>query len=210
MADLSALKTRIASEIHRPGALTTEIANAITSAIAKYRSRRFEVNEQQASFNTIASQEAYDSGDTGFPDDIGQIDSVRVTANGRVTVLEPLTIHEVQERNSASTTEAEPYGFAWYAQQMSFTPIPGAVYSVSISYQQRKDAPANDGDSSTIWTNQCEALIRACAKRLLFRDVIRNPEQEQAMERAENEALATLMRESAQLQDNGAGLAANY
>jgi hypothetical protein len=209
VADLSDLKTRIASELHRGSTLTTQIADAITTAIAFYRSHRFEFNEQQASFNTVASQEAYDSGDTGFPDDIGQIDSVRVTASGRVVPLEPKTLHEVQALNSATTTTGIPSGYCWYAQQMFFTPIPNAVYSTSISYQQRKDAPSGDSDGTTIWTNQCEALIRARAKKLICRDVTRDVSGFQSNQLAETEELASLKRESLQLQDEG-GLAPNW
>lgn len=197
---LTTLKARIASELHRSN-LTSEIALAISSAIRFYRSQRFEFNEQQASFNTVAAQEAYTT--SVIPDDIGAIDSLRVTANGRVLVLDPMTIHDVQHLNSTSTTNGVPDGFAFYAQQIFLTPIPDAIYAVSVSYQQRKDDPSSDGDDTTVWTNAAEPLIRAHAKRLIARDVMRDVTLMQLMQQAEDEARAMLLDESAQLQDDG-------
>ena len=202
MATLTTLKARIASELHRDN-LTTEIASAITSAIDQHKSRRFEFNQLQASFNTIANQEDYNSADAGFPDDIGQIDSLRVTVNDRKVVLKPLTFQELQALSTTTTSYGDPSYWAWYAQSIFFYPIPDAVYSVLVSYQQRKDAPANDADGTTIWTNQCEPLIRATAKKLLARDVINDPDEYARSKDAESEALGMLMRESLQLQDEG-------
>jgi hypothetical protein len=96
--------------------------------------------------------------------------------------------------------------YAWYAQRLFLYPSPDAVYSVLLSHQQRKTAPANDSDGTTIWTNQCEALIRHRAKKLIYRDVARNREAAADAEVAEAEELARLLGESMQLQDDGSGL----
>lgn len=197
---LSTLKARIASELHRSN-LTSEIALAISSAIRFYRSKRFEFNEKQASFNTVASQEAYTT--ATIPSDIGAIDSLRATVNGRVCVLEPITLHELQERNSTATLTGAPSAFAFYAQSIFLAPVPDAAYQVSASYQQRKAEPANDADDTTVWTNEAEPLIRARAKMLIYRDVTRDTAGMQLAQMAEAEALAMLEKESLQLQDDG-------
>jgi hypothetical protein len=206
--DLTALKARIASELHRSD-LTAAIASAITTAISYYRSKRFEFNELQASFNTVADQESYTSGDTGFPTDLGEIDTIRITVSGTRYLLAPVSFAELQALSTTTTATGRPTRFSWYAQTLFMNPIPDAVYSVLVSYQQRKSAPAYDGDTSTVWTNQCEALIRACAKKLICRDVTRDAQGFQAAQAAEAEALAVLERESLQLQDEG-GLAPNW
>lgn len=206
MADLSDLKTRIASELHRSD-LTTQIASAITTAIAFYRSSRFEFNQTQASFNTAASQEVYTT--ATFPDDVGQIDDLRVTVNGRRVDMEPVGFKTLQRISTSTATLGTPSMWAWYAQQLYFYPIPDAIYSVSISYQQRKDAPTVDSDGATIWTNQCEALIRACARKIIARDFTYDEAEFQRMQGAEAEALSVLKRESRQLQDDGSPIQAN-
>lgn len=200
--DLSTLKTRIASEIHRSD-LTSSIADAITSAIDFYKSKRFEVNEKTDSFNTVANQQSYTSGDTGFPTDIGQVDLVQVTASGTITTLDPISFQELKDKTTITTLTGVPSEYAWYAQKLYLYPIPDAAYSISLSHQQRKTAPANDADSSTIWTNQCEALIRHCAKKMLYRDVLRDPDGKVMAEEAEAMELARLLGESFQLQNDG-------
>ena len=200
------MKARIASELHRDD-LTTQIAAAITSAIAFYRSSRFEFNEQQASFSTVASQEAYTT--ATIPDDIGKIDSVRITVNSHRYLLDPISLTKLQALSSTTAATGAPVAFAWYAQQLYLNPIPDAVYSVLVSYQQRKDAPTSDDDTATIWTNQCEALIRACAKKFICRDVMHDDDGYQRNYSAELEALAVLKKESFQLQDDGSPIQPN-
>ena len=199
---LTTLKARIASEIHRPD-LTAEIASAISSAILQHRSRRFEFNELPASFNTVAAQESYTSGDTGFPTDIGELDTLRITVSGTHTLLRSLTFPELQALSITTSLTGAPSGYSWYGQKLYLYPIPDAVYAVLVSYQRRKAAPANDADTTSVWTNEAEALIRHCAKKLLARDVMFDPDLYARSKDAEAEALGILMRESLQLQDQG-------
>jgi hypothetical protein len=133
---LTTLKARIATELNRSD-LTTPIADAITTAIRFYRSKRLEFNEKQTSFNTVADQESYTSGDTGFPTDIGEIDSVRMTINGRLVVLEPKNFNELQAISTTTATSGYPAYWAWYAQKLFFYPIPNGVFSTLVSHQQR-------------------------------------------------------------------------
>jgi hypothetical protein len=206
VADLATLKTRVAFELNRTD-LTSAIADAINSAIKFYRSSRFEVNEQQATFNTVAGQESYTT--ATIPDDIGQIDTLRATINGRLMVLEPWTFEYLQNISTTQNTEGQPWGWAWYAQKIFFYPVPDSVYTILVSYQQRKDAPANDSDSSTIWTNDLEPIIRARAKKLVARDVMYDDELAARCTMAEAEELRMLKLESLHLQDEG-GLVPNW
>lgn len=203
---LTTLKARIASELHRDD-LTDEIDDAINTAISYYRSHRFEFNEKQTAFNTVASQEAYTV--ATIPSDIGQLDTVRITVSGNRYLLEPTSLARLQELSVTTTTTGAPSRYAFYAQQLYLNPIPDAIYSVLVSYQQRKAAPSSDADTSTVWTNEAEALIRACAKKLLCRDVIYDNEGFQRNQVGEGEALAVLKNESIQLQDEG-GIQPNW
>jgi hypothetical protein len=211
VATLATLKARIATEINR-GDLTTPIADAITTAIRFYRSKRFEFNEKQTSFNTTASQAAYNTtvvvGTTNIPDDIGEIDSIRATVNGRLYLLEPMNFAELQELSTTTTTRGQPTRFAWYAQTLHLYPIPDATYAILISHQQRQDAPANDADGTTVWTNDAEPLIRARVKKMICRDITFDADGFARAQQAEDEAREMLENESRLLQDQG-GLAAN-
>ncbi len=209
MADsLTTLKARIASEMHRTD-MTDAIASAITTAISYYRSKRFEFNELSASFDTVANTESYTSGDTGFPTDLAQLDTARITVSGRRYLLDPIGYAELQARSVTTTTTGPPTAYAWYAQKLWLHPIPDAVYAVLLSYQQREAAPASDADTASVWTNQAEPLIRACAKKLIYRDVTRDTEGFQAAQAAEAEALDVLLSESRRLQDDGSLMACN-
>lgn len=205
---LTTLKARIAGELNRDD-LTSEIAAAITTAISYYRSKRFEFNELTASFNTVADQESYASGDTGFPTDLGQLDTARITVSGVRDPLRPIGYGTLQELSSTTTATGVPSAYAWYGQKLYLYPIPDDAYAVLLSYQQREAAPANDADTSSVWTNQAEALIRHCAKKLVRRDKMQDPGYVLSYE-AEREALSVLMSESLQLQDDGSPMRANW
>jgi hypothetical protein len=208
-ASLGDMKTRIAAEIHRTD-LTTNIGQAISSAITKYQSRRFEAAEEQSSFNTVASQQSYTSGDTGFPTTIGQIDSVQVTVNGTNLLLEPMSYTDLQRVSAQSNATGQPSRWAWYARSLFFYPTPDKAYAIVLSHQMRSTPPASDGDDDTIWTNELEPLIRHCAKKFLFRDVMNDIPKANAAEAAEAEWLNVFETESVQLQDDGSGLAPNW
>lgn len=206
MADLAALKTRIAFEINKTDQ-TTAIASAISDAIAYCRSERFEFNEQIATFNTVDGQQAYTT--SSIPTDIGQLDLVQITDTS-TEKLDPISYEELKRRTTLTTLKGTPTVFAWYSQRIYLYPIPDAIYTVTVSYQQRKAAPANDADGTTVWTNQAEPLIRAMAKKFLYRDVLKDADGYATAEVAEKEALAVLKAESLQLQDDGSGMAGNW
>jgi hypothetical protein len=205
---LTTLKAQIATELNRSD-LTSEIASAITTAITYYRSKRFEFNELAASFNTVADQEEYESGDTGFPTDLGQLDTVRITVSGVRDPLRPISYAKLQALSSTTSLTGAPEAYAWYGQKLYFYPIPDGVYAVLLSYQQRKAAPTSDADTTSVWTNQAEALIRHCAKKLVRRDRMNDPGYVRSAE-AEAEALAVLMSESRQLQDDGSPMVGSW
>lgn len=203
---LTTLKARVATELHRTD-LTSEIATAISSAILQYQSRRFEFNQRQTTFNTADGTESYTT--STIPDDIAQIDVLRITVNGHRYPLRPITFAELQELSNRTTNEGPPSKFAFYAQTIFLYPIPDATYSVQISYLQREDPPANDADTSSVWTNAAGDLICANAKKRVARNNIYDDKLAMRCEAEESEALSILLNESVQLQDDGSALAVN-
>lgn len=206
---LTTLKARVASELHRTD-LTSDIATAISSAILEYRSQRFEFNQAQSAFNTVANTQSYTTGDTGFPTDIAQIDYVRATVNSQYVAVEPTTYEEIRALTTSTSVTGSPIKWAWYALKLWLYPIPDAVYSVQLSYLQRKAAPSSDGDDTSVWTNEAGDLICANAKKRVARHVMFDDELAKRCEIEETSAFAVLAGESGQLQNTGSGLAPNW
>lgn len=198
MGTLAELKARIAREMNRTD-LTTVIAENIADAVADYQSIRFEFNQARASFSTVAGTEFYGG---ALPADIGQVDSIVATVNGRRSKLAawPYTVME----RIATTTSAfgEPSAWSWYAKQLRLYPVPDAVYALTLSYVRRIDVPAADGDSN-IWTTEAEQLIRHSVKRRIAQNYTRDDEMAQAARAAEGDAYRRLMRDVQQLDTGG-------
>ena len=167
MADLATLKSRIATEIHRSSA-TADIAYAIADAVAEYQTHRFAFNQVSATFSTTAGTEYY--GVSVIPTDIAQIDSLRITANGRTTVIEPRNWAEIDSISTTTSAQSRPIVWAWYKEQIRFYPVPDGTYTVHINYLQKLDVPSNDG-ASNAWTEEAEELIRQAAKAKYFTNV---------------------------------------
>jgi len=74
------MQDRIAREIGRSD-LTTQIRDAIQTAIRYYERKRFYFNEFQASFSASSSQEYYDSADLSQIPNLVEIDSLTVDVN---------------------------------------------------------------------------------------------------------------------------------
>lgn len=199
MGTLATLKSRIATEIHRTD-LTTNIADAIVDAVQIYQGRRFAFNQRRATFGTVDGREFYATTDSPatIPTDIGEIDSLLVTVGTRKSRLEPWTYDYMEERASATNTENEPSAYAWYANQLRLYPVPDAVYTMTISYLQKVVSPATDG-TNNIWTTEAEALIRHCAKKVLYRDVIVDPEGAAICAAAEADEYMRLKKDAQQL-----------
>ena len=192
MADLATLKSRIALDIHRSD-LTAQIGYAIADAVTHYQSNPFEFLEAIETFSTVAGTEFYSD-----LDDIGSIDEVKVTVNGRKVVLEPWTYGYMESISTTTNTQSQPWAWAWYAGQMRLYPVPDAAYTITVSFKKQYGVPSSDNDSN-VWTTEAEALIRAAAKKRLYRDVMRDTEGAAMAESAENEALANLTSDTNRL-----------
>lgn len=192
MADLATLKSRIASELHRSD-LTTSIASAIADAVAHYQSKPFRFTEAIDTFSTVAGTEFYDD-----LDDVGSIDEVTVTVNGRKVPLDEWTYGYMEAIATTTNTQSQPWAWAWYADEIRLYPVPDAAYTVTVSYRKQYDVPASDA-SSNVWTTEAEALIRHAAKKYLCRDVLRDAEGAIAYEGAENEAYRRLTQDNNRL-----------
>lgn len=168
MTTLAILKARIADELLRTD-LTSQIGYAIADAVALYQKRRFRFTQHRSTFATVAGTEFYAA--PTIPSDIVQIDSLRLTVNGRQVVMTEWGYGELEAIATTTNTQAQPVAWAWYADQIRLYPVPDAAYTVTLSYQRAIAAPTLDTDSN-VWTTDAANLIRHAAKRIIATDVL--------------------------------------
>lgn len=204
MSTLLAMKTRIADEIVRDD-LSSQIANAITTAIALWSPTRFHFNEKRYSLNTVAGTEYYalssltntdgsalDTGET-----LIEVDSFTLTYNNQPYPLQDMTQQAVdREQSPSSLYTGQPWGYAIFADQIRLHPIPDQVYACTISAHAQLGSLSSDA-STNAWMTDGEALIRNQAKIILYRDIVRDAEGVQLAMAALAEALDPLRRRMA-------------
>lgn len=198
MGTLAELKARIAREMNRTD-LTTVIAENIADAVADYQSVRFEFNQARTTFNTVAGTEFYGG---ALPTDLGQIDSIVATVNGRRSKLTGWPFAVMEQIATTTSAFGEPSAWSWYAKQLRLYPVPDAVYALTLSYVQRIDMPGSDS-ASNIWTNEAAQLILHSTKRRIAQNYTRDMEMAQAARAAEGDAYRRLMRDVQQLDTGG-------
>lgn len=194
---LDDLKSRIARETHRSD-LTTDIATSINRAIRFYQARRFSFNQLRDTFSTTAETEFYTT-DTAspstLPSDIGEIDLLTVTVNGRRLRMNERSEAWIEDESQDTAQRSYPTDYAFYASRLRLYPIPDATYTLTISYLQRCDPDT----ASSVWTNEAEDLICHAAKKRLYRDVLLDVEAAQLCAQAEVDEFKRLMKDAGQL-----------
>lgn len=190
MPSLGTMKTRIADELARAD-LTSQIADAITSAVAHYDTGSWWFNETSGTFSVSSGTDEYTSSTATFLTSLIREDGVTATVNGDREPMRRISWAEMVTKRWDATPSGSPLQYAIYQQRFYVYPVPNATYTITVWYQGIIGVPGADG-SSNAWTNEGEALIRARAKYLLFRDVIRDPAEASVQAAAEAEALRAL------------------
>lgn len=195
MATLGELKTRIIAETNRDDLsddLATVLSRAITQSIDFYASTRFWWNEVRATATCTIGNE-YVTKPTNFI----SIDWLGVTVGGVAYPLRCESFAELEDIASTVTTQGQPYRYAVLGEQVRVWPKPTQAYALTFVGLQALTALASDDDSNA-WTTTAQDLIAARARKILFRDQFRDATGAALAQSAENEALAVLMRETAQ------------
>lgn len=204
MSDFQTMKSRVSDELARDD-LSSQIALAIKDAIREHEGKRFFFNEKRFRLLTIEDQEYYalssltETDET--PLDAGvtllEIDSVTLTENNQPYPLSERTQQWMDRMQSpATTTTSTPTDYAIYADEIRLYPIPDGGYECIISGLARLKTLSADADTNA-WMTEGDALIRHTAKKLLYRDVLRDAVGLQMAMTAEAEALAALERKTA-------------
>lgn len=197
MGTLSALKARMVAELGNRTDLTTPITNAVSDAVAEYQGRRFWFNQASTTFSTVAGTDSYTT--ATIPDDIAQVDSLRLTSGGSIYALREVAWSWIDDAAINTASRGRPSRWAYYAQSIRLYPTPDAAYTITIKYHQKVDAPSAEGDSN-VWTTEAEELIRLSAMRRVYGRHLMNGQQAAQYAAEEARALQRLTRDTHQLE----------
>lgn len=190
MADLTALKLEIATELARDniasgGDLESTLLKHIQDACEYFSDTKFWFNSIVTSVNTVAGTQT-----VSIPSTVRIVE--RVTHPAHDTDLREVVIGALDD----DSTQAAPCRYSYYNDSLRLYPIPDAIYTLNLYGIAAVAAPSSGTDSS-IWTNQASRLIRARTKQTLCRGVFRDPEGAQLAQAEVSEELARLKRETA-------------
>lgn len=203
MTTLTIMKARIATELRRSN-ITSQIADAIATAVEAYEDRRFYFNETRAfTFVTVADQEFYSSSDDPDLGNILKFDYIKLMVGDQPYTLKPATPEHIENLSQNGTSTGQPLAYCWYGEQLRLYPIPSIVYTVRIGAKKKVAAPATDGEADNPWMVKAERLIRSRAKWELATHVLRDPKLAGDMETAILEALSQLKGRTNDLTQQG-------
>lgn len=191
----SDMQSRIADELARSD-LTSQIQNAILSAILFYQSNRFWFNEDRSIvFTTVSGQEFYTSSDNASIPNLLEIDAITLTSNSNRYDLTARPYEYLEKISVNASITGLPTDYAYYNQQLRLYPVPNGAYSTRISALKRLTTLSLGSDTNA-WTTDGEELIRCRAKMDLFSSVVRDPDMAQIMMLRENAARDALYQET--------------
>lgn len=196
MATLGELKAQIANDLARPD-LTNEIAQALVDAIDELGDETFYFLAEEEDGLTTALTPTL-----ALPSNFRRLRMLTVTVGTQRKDLPPehhqITYDEYRARNwGTSSGIGEPCDYALWNERVWFDPTPDREYTVTFSYFGPKLPLPEEDTTSNAWTTDAAQLLRAKAKSLLFRDVIRNLEHWQIQEGAANSWKRKLLGRSA-------------
>lgn len=201
MTNYVTMQTRIADELVRDD-ISSQIQNAIQTAIKTWEGARFYFNEKRYLLSTVASQEYYNwtsmtntmGSELGTGERLLEVDNARIEYNSQWYDLIPRTMSWIEGMQvPAATYTSEPYDYTIYGDQIRLSPIPDAVYTTTWYGLARLPTLSADSDTNA-WMTEAEALIRNQAKLHLCLDVLADPEGAAEAEKAVAIALPRLTR----------------
>lgn len=184
MATIDALQTRIILDTNRDD-LTGELAQALTDAIADsvedYADELFWFNRKTGTANTVAA-----TATVALPS--GMRLAQKVTYLGCELPKVPL------EAMEGRTETGPPSKWADDGNTVHIWPIPDAAYALSLFGIADLGVPT--AGNSNAWTTEGYRLILACAKKILYRGSLRDPDGAALAANEEQEAISKLRRET--------------
>jgi hypothetical protein len=169
---LAIMKARIETELRRDD-LTTQIADAITTAIGELEAERFYFNESRAvTFDTVALQEFYGAADSAFIPRILKFDYAKTVIGGTVRTLDPETPERMEYLSQNGVSTGQPLAYCWYGEQIRLYPKPTEIYTIRFGALIKMSAPASDAEADNPWMVKAEKLVRSYAKYEIYEHVL--------------------------------------
>ena len=168
MSTFLEMATRIVTDLRR-GNLLEDAKQKINEAISEAAKHRFWFNEGTRSFVTVAGTEYYD--DLGLT----EIDAAWFLVGSTRYNLELDSQLDANEHSHGNSLSGQPDRFSRYKGQLRIYPTPSSAVTIYLDgYGNLTPAPlVADGDTNE-WLSDGELYIRALAKSLLMRDVVRD------------------------------------
>ena len=188
MTTLAIMKARIASELRRSD-LTTQIADAINTAIGAYEHERWYVNEtRENTFTTVAEQPNYGVSDAAFIGVLSKIDYIFLTVGNQPFELLPETMKFIEDSGTNNTFLGQPGWYAFYDEQIWLYPVPNDPWTVRVGGVIEQAAPVSDAEIGNFWMIKGERLTRSRAKYEIQLHVLKNAQAAMEMATAVTEA----------------------
>lgn len=192
MTTLAIMKARIADELGQRTDLTSQIAYAISDAIAAYQAERFYFNETRSiTFTTVADQEFYDADVAASLANIWAVRFVTLTVGDHSYSLGYMDPADMEVSSASGTNTGQPGWYTWESNQIRLYPTPSEAWTVRVGCSASVAAPATDGEAANPWMTEAERLIRSRAKLEMAIHVV----QDQALAAAMGEAVAEAFRQ---------------
>src|SRR5262245_9243687 len=213
MTTLSIMKDRIARELRRAN-ITTQIGEAITTAIESYQDERFHFNEKRSvTFSTVVDQEFYGVADESDLADLVKIDYVKLRIGNTVFDLIGDRPNWMEGMSDNATSTGQPGWYVWYEEQLRLYPIPAeSGWEIRGAGVYRYAAPESDDQIGNFWMTDGERLSRSRAKYELATHVLMDMNLAQVMTANTTEALNQLKKKTNKLtqMDNGRVVPMSY
>lgn len=209
MTTLGIMKARIGREIRRPG-LTTEIAEAIATAIEFYRGQRFfMLDRDSVDVSLTIGQASYTANDDANIGLLERLDYLHLVWGSQTFNLARRSPEWMDTASLNGQSAGEPFTYSWFAETIRLYPIPNiSGMSMRMSGQFHVAAPTDDNATGNAWMVEAEQLIRCHAKYELFTHVLMNPQMSEMFDPEGQgtptaRALAVLKRRSTHKQTDG-------
>lgn len=184
--------TRTAAELRRSN-MTTEIKAAINDAIEEAAKTRFYFNEMRGiTFNTVVGQEYYP--DLGLV----EIDTLYYVQGGTRYNLFLESNLQADCRADGNQVRGQLTSYARRGDELRLYPLPNVVVPVyADGYGKLTPYPLVNDTDTNAWMTTGERLIRARAKAILMKEVIRDYGEATALEAIATDIETQLISETA-------------
>ena len=184
----NAMVDLIAFELgRRTDLVATVIPKAINDAIEIYRKERFRWNELQPlspfTFNTVQGVAFYDGAFDARIPQLYKIDYLNYLLGNTTEKMVRVVPEDIYLALQGNQEAGPPSTWAWDGQSIIIYPrAPAQVYQITVGGYMAVAGPTDpETDTTNVWMNEAERLIRSRAKYEIALHVTRNQSMVDAM-----------------------------